>query len=78
MALIIFLTAFLVAFLIAFLTTQAEANKHTCKMAGTTGTNLLKNFQEVVVNAHMVFLTKSKQYRLTIIYAAARAKIHVD
>ena len=57
MALIIFLTAFLVAFSIAFLTAQAEAKKHTCKMAGTTGTNLLKNFQEVVANgnAQMVF-----------------------
>ena len=74
MALIIFLTAFLVAFLIAFLTAQAEANKHTCKMAGTTGANLLKNLQEVVVNAQMVFLTKSKQYRLTFIDAAARRK----
>ena len=78
MAPIIFWTAFLVAFLIAFLTAKAEATKYTCKMAGTTGTNLLKNLQEVVVNAQMVFLTKSKQYRLTSIYAAARAKIHVD
>ena len=49
MALIIIVTA--------FLTALEEAYKRTCKMAGTTGTNLLKNFQEVVANgnAQMVF-----------------------
>ena len=41
---------------------------------------LVNRFQEVVVNAQMVFLTKSKQYSLALIDAAARRKnlVHVD